>query len=212
MDNSTPKNLAEMFQKIGTSRCFEKNATIYCQDEEADYFYYLKNGRVRIFITSENGMEKTLSVIGKGEILGEAAFFDGKPRISSASALTACELVAVNAEILTDTIAKNPQIAFELLRLQAQTIRMLSAQLDSMTFVGAKGRIARFLIHSLPRPDERHVSTTHEEIAGVIGVSRVTVSKIMTQLVRDGILKTGYKYIEILDKQQLELLCESKTS
>ena len=210
MENGIPKTLTEMFEHIGKSRCFDKNTTIYCQDEEADYFYYLKKGKVRIFMTSENGMEKTLSVIGKGEILGEAAFFDGQPRISSASALTNCELIAVNTEILTDIISKNPQTAFELLRLQAQTIRMLSSQLDSMTFVGAKGRIARFLMQSLPNPNSRNVSTTHEEIASVIGVSRVTVSKIMTQLVKDGVLKTGYKNIEILDKEQLEALCESR--
>lgn len=208
MENSIPKSLAEIFENIGKTRVFEKNTVIYYQGEDADHFYYLKKGKVRIFITSENGMEKTLSVIGKGEILGEAAFFDGQPRISSARAVLRCELVAVNKEMLMEIIRSNPQIAFEFFKLLAQTVRMLSVQLDSMTFVNAKGRIARFLIQSLHHSDNMTVCTTHEEIASVIGVSRVTVSKIMIQLVKDGILKTGYKSITILDKNRLEMLCE----
>ncbi len=206
MENGIPNSLSDVLESVGIKRVFEQDSVIYDQGEKADYFYYLKKGRVRVFLTSESGMEKTLSIIEKGDILGEAAFFDGKPRISSACAVLRSELVAIDRETLTEMIQQYPQIALELFRLQARTIRILSAQLDSMTFMDAKGRIAWFLLQA----NETDVRTTHEEIAAVIGVSRVTVSKIMAVLVRDGIVKTGYKTIRILDKNRLEMLCESK--
>ena len=202
------KNLSEMFKEITAPRTVEQNAIIYNQDEDSGYFYYLKSGTVQIFITSENGFEKILSVVFKGEIFGEADFFENQSRMSSARAVTDCEIISVNKDMLTKIIKDDPEKAFEIFSLQAKTILKLESRLDNMTFVSAKGRIARFLIQSLKNPDQRKVTTTHEEIANIIGVTRVTVSKIIIQLVKDNIIKTGYKSIEILDKEKLIMLCE----
>ena len=207
--NGLPENLIQVFESINTVRVCEKNTVIYTQGEQANSFYYLKKGRVKIFITSENGMEKTLSVIGKGAILGEAAFFDEQPRISSAKAILRCELVSIDKNVLMDIIRRNPRTAMELFKLQAQTIRMLSSQVDSITFLNADCRIARFLMESMNcTEDGFSVNATHEEIASVVGVSRVTVSKFMIRLSNLGIIKTGYKTIRILNPEKLKEYCE----
>ena len=201
-------NLCEIFQNISAPRTVEQNAIIYNQDETSDYFYYLKSGKVQIFITSENGFEKILSIVSKDEIFGEADFFEEQLRMSSARTLTDCEIISVNRGMLTRIIQDDPETAFDIFKLQAKTILKLSSRLDNMTFVSAKGRIARFLLQSLKSPEQRKISTTHEEIANIIGVTRVTVSKIIIQLVRDDVIKTSYKSIEILDKEKFIMLCE----
>ncbi len=203
-----PEGLSQVFEQIPSVRVFERDRIIYRQGEDAQCFYYLKKGRVRIFITSENGAEKTLSTISRGAILGEAAFFDGQPRVSSAKAVIRCELVPINKQMLTDIIKSSPETAMELFRLQAQTIRMLSAQVDSMTFTDARCRIASFLLGSVQTTGERRIKTTHEEIASVVGVSRVTVSKIVTKLAGEGIIRTGYGSIIAQDIQKLEDICK----
>lgn len=193
------------FGTIGNERSVEKDSVIYYQGENAQYFYYLKKGTVKVYISSENGTEKILSTVKKGSVLGEAAFFDGQVRMSSAKAVTKCELIPIDKAMLTGIIRQSPDAAMEIFRLQAQTIRMLSSQLDSMTFVSAKGRIAQYLLRASGGKD-RIVQTTHEEIAGVIGVSRVTVSKLMRQLVSEKVIRTGYRFVEITDRESLERL------
>lgn len=202
-----PEGLSQVFEGITSVRVFERDEIIYHQGEEAQCFYYLKKGRVRIFITSENGGEKTLSTISRGSILGEASFFDGQPRMSSAKAVLRCELVPINKHLLTDIIKKSPETAMELFKLQAQTIRMLSAQVDSMTFTDARCRIASFLLRSVRTTGDCRIKTTHEEIASVVGVSRVTVSKIMTKLASEGIIKTGYGSVLVADTEKLAEIC-----
>lgn len=201
---SVPEELRAMLEMIGPARSFAKNSVIYSQGENADCFYYLKKGRISIFMTSEGGTEKTLSIISSGSILGEAAFFDGKPRVSSARTMSRSELVNVSREMLMDMIARDPGTAMALLKHQAQTIRMLSSQLDSVTFVNVKGRIAQFLLRAYHTTGNMTIVTTHEEIAGVVGASRVTVSKLMTQLSRSGCIKTGYGFVTILSVDELE--------
>ena len=152
-------------------------------------------------MTSVDGMEKTLNTASSGEIFGEGAFFDKKPRVSSAIALSEAQVIMIDEPMLTELFSQNPKLAFTLLEILANRIRLLSFQLDSMTFLQADARIARILLEN---ESDGVISLTHEEIADVVGVSRVTVSKILGKLTKKGILSTEYRKIIIKDSKYLE--------
>ena len=158
-----------------------------------------------MFMTSIDGMEKTLNTASKGELLGEGAFFDKKPRVSSARAVTNCEVVMIDEQTLTNLFAKHPKLAFELLEILSNRIRLLSAQLDSMTFLQADARIARLLLQS---EKDGRVALTHEEIAAAVGVSRVTVSKTLGKFSASGDISTAYRKIIIKNRDRLEAMSE----
>lgn len=182
-------------------KIYEKGEMIYWQGNRADEFYYLRNGGVRIFLSSENGSEKTLSILKPGRVFGEAAFFDGLPRVSSAKALRRSEVVPVTRRSLTACIRGEPQLAFDLLSYLSQTIRMLSAQLDTVAFEQADERVARLLL-SLAGEGGR-VGATHEDLASLAGVSRVTVSRILGDFSRRGWVRTRYREVLVADAAAL---------
>lgn len=201
------KYIQEIFENENPLKKISKGGIIYHQGDRAECFYYLKKGKVKVVMTSPDGMEKTLSTATSGEILGEAAFFDKMPRISSAVAMTNLEVIPVSEQKLLSLIREHPKLALELLSIQATRIRQLSAQIDSMAFMRADGRIARLLIQSVREIDgKKTVTLTHEEIAGIVGVSRVTVSKILNKFKRQGILKTDYGKIIIQNAEALNLI------
>lgn len=193
--------IKEIFDNINYTRRFSKGSIIYHQGDYASSFYYLKKGKVRVYMTSPDGVEHTLSTASSGEILGEAAFFDKMPRISSANALSNIEVAVINEETLLTLTQKHPKLALELLGLQAARIRQLSSQLDAMTFLKADERIAKVLSQNMN--DKNEVKLTHEEIAGATGVTRVTVSKILRSFKDKGILQTEYGKIIILSLKKL---------
>ena len=195
----------ELFDGLGTVKSYDKNTTLYLQAEQADCFYYLQKGSVKVFFNSAEGMQKTISIAGNGSVLGEAAFFDRMPRVSSAQTISHCIINTVTHQQLEEAIKKNPKLAMCMLRVQAQSIRMLSAQVSGMVFTKAECRIAGQLLHSKAvLNNEFIVNLTHEEIGNLVGVSRVTVSKILNELAGKGILKTAYRYIVINDLERLE--------
>ena len=201
----TKKDMQQIFESLGTVRNFAKGEIIYRQGDLARTFCYLKKGRVSVFMTSIDGMEKTLNTASKGELLGEGAFFDKKPRVSSARAVTNCEVVMIDEQTLTNLFAKHPKLAFELLEILSNRIRLLSAQLDSMTFLQADARIARLLLQS---EKDGRVALTHEEIAAAVGVSRVTVSKTLGKFSASGDISTAYRKIVIKNRDRLEAMSE----
>lgn len=177
---------------------------IYLQGTEADRFYYLLRGKAKSYISSPAGGERSLTVHRDGDLMGEASFFDQCPRVSSAVAVTECEVVSVDRERLDAIFQKHPELAQPMLRYLARTVRLLSAHVDDMTFLSADRRIARCLL-SLP-PENGRLNCTHEEIGQAVGVSRVTVSRVLGQFGREGLLSTGYHFIVLNDRKRLSAL------
>ncbi|MGI5958221.1 MAG: Crp/Fnr family transcriptional regulator [Massiliimalia sp.] len=188
-------------QKELPSLLYAKNQMVYWQGEEAVRFYYLKEGTVRIFLSSEDGAEKTISILKPGSVFGEASFFDGLPRVSSAKTLEKSKIIAIGQKELLTLFGEHPNLAMTMLGYLAKTVRMLSAQVDHMAFLQADQRLAQLLI-SLA--ENRKVFSTHEELASLVGVSRVTVSKLIGKFVKNGWIATGYGYLELLDEEQLK--------
>ena len=179
---------------------------IYLQNTEATCFYYLKSGQVKSFIQSSDGGERVLNLYQEGSLFGEASFFDELPRVSSAVAMTPCELVPIDRELLSREFAAHPELALAMMKYLARTVRLLSDQVDQMAFRPARWRVARFL--TVNADGNGQVSCPQEEIAATISVSRVTVSRILNQLAREGLISLGYRSVQILDRPGLEALCE----
>ena len=185
----------------------EPGELIYLQDTRADCFYYIVSGTAKCFISSPEGEERILTLPHAGELMGEAAFFDGQPRVSSAMAMTKCQLVAVDRRRLTQVFAAHPDLAIAMLEDLARRVRMLSGHVDG-DFLQADKRIARHLLSILPWPEDT-VRCTHEEIGSSVGVSRVTVSRVIGTLVKSGAVSTGYRILKITDKASLQHMAES---
>ena len=103
----------------------EPGQMIYLQDTEAAQFYYILTGTVKCFISSPDGDERTLALHHGGELIGEASFFDRQPRVSSAVAVTPCELISVNRQHLEAVFARRPDLAISMLEYLARTVRLL---------------------------------------------------------------------------------------
>ena len=179
----------------------EPGQMIYLQDTEAAQFYYILTGTVKCFISSPDGDERTLALHHGGELIGEASFFDRQPRVSSAVAVTPCELISVNRQHLEAVFARRPDLAISMLEYLARTVRLLSGHVDS-AFLQADKRIARHLLAL--EPDARGLlHCTHEEIGSSVGVSRVTVSRVLGDFDRRGWVETGYKSLKLCNRQAI---------
>ena len=191
-----------------TVRCPE-GYLIYLQQTDATCFYYLKSGRVKSFIQAENGAEKVLNVYQEGSLFGEASFFDELPRVSSAIALTPCEIVPIDREMVYGEIAKDPALAMAMLKYLARTVRILSSHVDDMAFRPADWRLARYLLSLPPAPDGS-IPCTQDEIADSISTSRVTVSRVLRDFSGRGWLTTGYRSVNLLNRKALEEFCQTE--
>lgn len=177
---------------------------IYLQDTQATCFYYLKSGKVKSFLQSEDGGERVLNVYTAGSLFGEASFFDELPRVSSAVAVVPCEIVPIDRELVVQEFAKNPGLALAMMKYLARTVRLLSGQVDQMAFRPARWRVANYLLTL--SSGSGTVSCTQDDIAAAVSASRVTVSRILNSFAREGWIALGYRSVTLLDLASLAAL------
>ena len=166
-------------------------------------FYYLVSGSVTIFMTSESGAQRTLTIMESGNIFGEASFFDGLDRVSSACAATDCRIIGIDNALLTECFSREPELAVTMLRYLSRTVRMLSDQLDTISFLPANKRIARILLGYDELNPGRPISCTQEELGNRTGASRVTVSRALNDFAHRGLIEIKYRRIRVTDRAGL---------
>lgn len=200
-ESGLPRALFSPFFAAGQPIFYKKGQLIYLQDQEPEYLYCLLEGTVRTYIASEAGEEMLLTTYQAGSIFGEASFFDGMPRVSSAAAQTDCQIIPLSHDTVSELFLKNPALALTMITYLARTVRLLSRHVDTMSFQTADKRLAALLLN---HPDSyTRIQVTHEELATALSVSRVTVSRLLSGFVKQGLLKTGYGSIVILNRDRL---------
>lgn len=180
----------------GTVRTLGVGQLIYQQEREVSCFYYLKSGKVKSFIQSEEGQERVLNIYHGGDLFGMASFFGQLPRMSSAVALEECKVISLDKNLVELELSRDPKLALLMMKYLARTVRLLSEQVDDMAFRPAPQRVARYLL--LQGKGTGKVKATQDEIADSVSTSRVTVSRVLKKFIEQGWVET--KYGEILLK------------
>ena len=185
-------------------RRYRAGQLVYLQGARPDCFYYLASGSVRSFISTPSGEERVLAVHQAGDLMGEASFFDGCPRVTSAMALEDCRILAISRAQLDAAFQRHPELALPMLQHLARTVRTLSGHVESSS-LPARQRVARWLL-AQPPGEDGSLRATHEGIGQAVGLSRVTVSRVLGELSALGLLALGYRTVTVLDRAGLEAL------
>lgn len=185
-------------------RVYAPGQLIYLQGEQPRELYYLLSGTARSFLSSPEGEERVLTLHRGGSLMGEASFFDGCPRVSSAVAVSECRVVAVTWQRLEEVLERNPQLAVPMLRHLAHTVGQLSGQVNDLSFQGAETRLAAQLLQEADEAGQ--VRVTQEELGFRIGATRVTVARTLRKWARQGWVETGYGSLRIIKASPLREL------
>ena len=121
-------------------RSYTKNSIIFCEGEPGDELFIIQKGTVKIVKITENN-EVLLAVLKTGDIFGEMALLESKPRAAGAVAYEDCQLMAVNRENFQQMIKAQPQLIARLTTLLAERIWFIYKQLTNTLINDPLGRM-----------------------------------------------------------------------
>ncbi len=131
-------------------------------------------------------------------------------RLTSVNAITDVELLTVDLNHLLPYLTEDPNLIVEMIAFMAQRIQILSIQVSSMTFLSSDKKVAHILIQ-LGTYFKEHESDmfysidyTHENIAKLIGIARVTTMKILKSFKKKGWVSLEYRKVKVLDEAALK--------
>lgn len=196
---------------------FKKGEVIYHQESRSPYVFFVKSGRVRMDIYSEGGRRRTLFIACTGSIFGELTPIDGEFSVCEAIASTNCRLLRMNGDKFKSLITTDSDFAWNVCYTLSQKLRVMSDSIKQLSFDNSKFKVANTMLqlfsrYSCDMPAGKRGLTlrfTHQELADLTGLSRVSVSNILNEFVSLGFLEKqkGYfvaKDIDGLRKHYLE--------
>jgi len=183
-----PAPLLEAIGKIATVRNYPKHTILMNEGDDTDSLYVVLGGRVRVYVSDENGREVHVNSIGPGEFFGEVTL-DGRPRSASVMSVEDCRCAIVRQTELLALIEKEPKFALHMIRKLASRVRDLTENVRSLALMDVYGRVARLLLELANERDGRLVidePLTHKDIASRVGASREMISRIFSDLTTGG--------------------------
>lgn len=105
----------------GTNRVFEKDQMVFCENEPGNDLYIVQRGKIRITKLINNA-EVQLNIMKPGDIFGEMALLENKPRSASASALEEAELLVINKQNFEVMTQKQPQLMTRIITILSERI------------------------------------------------------------------------------------------
>lgn len=188
---------------------FKKDEVIYQQQHETEFIYLVKSGRVGLSIYSLDGEEKTLLIAEEGSLFGEISCLDNYPNFANATAVADSFLYIIPKQSFLLELAHNHDCALNLIKLMARKIRILSTQIKQLSFADSYYRVSNALVHLVNEYGIKSesgyklsIKFTHQEMASLTGLCRVSVTNIFLNMTSNGVLQKegGYYIIKQLDK------------
>ncbi len=194
--------LAEI-AKHAVTRSYPKNTVIINEGDHSDSLYVIQQGRVKVYLSDEQGKEVVLNSQGPGEYFGELALLDDAARSASVITLERCTFCILTKDVFHTLLADNPRIAISLIKDLAGRVRLLTDNVKSLALLDVYGRVAKTLLGLATPQGDRLViedKLTQQDIADRVGASREMVSRILKDLATGGYIHMEQRHIVINDR------------
>lgn len=180
---------------------FPKGSTLVNQsDVSNNLLYIVLSGRLKVFMSNEDGREVLLDFLQEGDAFGELSLFDEQPRSATVMTVEDCKIGLFPRQYLFDCLQRNPNIAIELLKTVIKRMRNTTEQVSSLALLDVYGRIAKVLTNMVKlQPDGKETTDplTHQELSTMVGASREMVTRILNDLKRGGYITVENHRIEL---------------
>jgi CRP-like cAMP-binding protein len=184
------KNPQKDFKPGEMIRAYTKDSIIFCEGEPGDELFIIQKGSVKITKITENN-EILLAVLKNGDIFGEMALLESKPRAAGAVAYEDCQLMAVNRENFHHMIKTQPQLIARLTTLLSERIWLIYRQLSNTQIIDPLGRMYDML--QIQKKKKKVDITTATSFSFDFGIKELINMVGLPQ--RDGML-VGRKLME----------------
>lgn len=190
-------------------RAISRGEILFQRGDPPHGFYHVVAGQVKLALSSKEGSEKVVEIIGAGNSFGEAVMFLDRPYPVFAEALVNSELIQVSQAAVFSLLDDDPSFARGMLAGMAIRLHTLIRDVESYSMRSATQRVTGYLLGEVnAAPCAGHSPTVHlpaskQVIASRLNLTPETFSRTLHMLAEEGMISVAGREITLLDLQRL---------
>lgn len=196
---------------ISSPRKYNAHSIIFMQDELLDRVFFIHTGTVKIYKTDANGKEQIVSVLKEGEMFPHAVFFRKGTFPANAEVIENAQLIVTPINDFEKILISYPELCIKMFRVLGEKIVDLQNRLEEKILHNTYEQVIMLLIRLSKSNGEKigdsyKITTkfTNTELANMIGTSRETVSRTLTQLRKKAAISLDSKDFYVVNLSKLE--------
>ncbi len=203
----------EDFEKAGirvAERRFRAKDTIFTPGDPDDQLYFVIEGTIRLYKIYGDYKEATTALLKDRGVFGKLSLVEGRWQDVFAEAVSDVRVAAVQKATITEVIKRHPDFAVKLFSSFSERLRQSDEVIESLLHREVSTRLATLLLNLGERFGEQNgvgtqldMRLTHQDLANMIASTREAVSKVMSELQREGAIKVENRKIVLVDKDAL---------
>ena len=204
-DGMTDAEVASVSSELRMRHCPQATTVL---DGSTERVYLVKEGRVRLYQVSPQGHEFTTAVLGPGQLFGLGSLFGRSSEATHAEPIQDTYICDVGAQDFLQMLAKHPLLMARVMMAMAKQIVHLQDTLESVVSQPVAGRLATLVISMSEQAEKTSEGvllqpTSHEDMGKMIGATRESVSRTLSDWRRHGIISKRGRRILIRKLQVL---------
>jgi len=165
---------------------YRKGSVVFSQGEAADAVFYIQKGQVKLTVTSEQGKEAVIAILGPGHFFGEGCLNGHALRIATTTAMDDCLITRITKAAMIATMHSEPGFSELFMAYLLERNRRIEEDLIDQLFNSSEKRLARLLLllanfGKEGRPEPIVGKISQETLAEMIGTTRARVSHFMNK-------------------------------
>jgi CRP/FNR family cyclic AMP-dependent transcriptional regulator len=189
------------------TRRVARGTTIFAKGDPGTGLMGVLAGAVKVSVASADGKDIVLNVFREGDIFGEIALLDGRPRTADAAAMSDCELIVIERRDFVPFLSSQPDVMLKFIEILCSRLRRTSEQVQDITFLNLPTRLAKTLlqltagVQGAATPSKATI--TQREISQMIGMSRESTNKQLRAWAKRGWIRLERGGVGVLAPDKL---------
>ncbi len=204
LNSLSMEDLIEM-EQLTLITTFPKNTFIQTPETFSEGLYFVKKGKLRLYKVNAQGKQFTSDILNEGNVFGEMDIISFGTRENFIETIEESHICLMNKERFENFLIQRYQFMMTLLKVLSNRVIGMSQLTQNL----ALGKLHDKVLYALIKLSDQFGLTgdneyykidfplSHQEIANLVGATREAVTVVLQELVKEEVIKTGFKTIYI---------------
>lgn len=215
--NLAEHEIGEINQSF-VERGYLPGETIYFAGDTAERLYVVADGNVNLKQHALSGQDVMLDILKPGEFFGSLVMLGDEAYAETAMAQTPCCVLSIGADAFRGILGDYPRVAIEVIDIMARRLKSAHEMINQLSAHSVEKRIAHVLLKLAEKLGQQkevglliQLPLSRTDLAEMVGTSTETASRVMSQFQKDGLVRSGRRWVAITDREGLSAIEEDAT-